>query len=154
MKLCGILAILLTLTFSQTPEELLAQMTLEEKAGQMTQAERAQITNGDVTQYFIGSILSGGGSVPSPNTPSSWVSMVNGFINASLQTRLKIPLIYGIDAVHGQNNIINTTIFPHSVGYGATGVGNLTLGIANAEVYNVFSFLFLLRRKVKRCWLK
>jgi beta-glucosidase len=128
-----VIAALFVLCLSQTPEEIVANMTLEEKAGQMTQAERGSISNDDIKNYFIGSVLSGGGSVPSPNTPAGWVSMLNGFINASLQTRLKIPVIYGIDAVHGQNNIVNTTIFPHNVGYGATGVGNLTLGVANAE---------------------
>lgn len=68
-----------------------------------------------------GSMLSGGGSVPNPQaTVVDWINMVNGFQNGSLSTRLGIPMIYGIDAVHGHNNVINATIFPHNVGLGAT----------------------------------
>lgn len=65
--------------------------------------------------------MSGGGSVPAPKaSPRTWIDMVNGFQNGSLSTRLGIPMIYGIDAVHGQNNVYNATIFPHNVGLGAT----------------------------------
>lgn len=71
--------------------------------------------------FLAGSVLSGGGSVPGPKASAvSWVNMVNGIQKASLSTRLGIPMIYGIDAVHGHNNVYNATIFPHNVGLGVT----------------------------------
>ena len=105
-------------------EELLAQMTLPEKIGQMTQAERSDLHSGDISGYALGSILSGGGSTPSQNTPEGWLRMVNGFTEESLRTRLGIPVIYGIDAVHGHNNARNAVIFPHNVGLGAIAAGS------------------------------
>jgi len=107
-----------------TLEELVAQMTLAEKIGQMTQAERNDVFRGDITRYALGSILNGGGSTPSRNTPESWVSMINGYIEESLDTRLGIPLLYGIDAVHGHNNLLNAVILPHNVGLGAIAAGD------------------------------
>jgi beta-glucosidase len=111
-----------------TPEELLAQMTLAEKIGQMTQAERGDISRSDISKYALGSVLSGGGSVPARNTQEGWVSMINGFIEESLKTRLGIPLVYGIDAVHGHNNLLNAVILPHNVGLGAIAAGSLEQG--------------------------
>lgn len=71
--------------------------------------------------FCVGSVLSGGGSVPALKaSPETWVDMVNDFQKASLSTRLGIPMIYGIDAVHGHNNVYGATIFPHNVGLGAT----------------------------------
>lgn len=101
-------------------DELLAQMTLAEKLGQMTQVEKNSIKQGDITHYFIGSILSGGGGYPSSNTGRAWAEMVDGFQEEALATRLAIPLIYGVDAVHGHNNVYGATIFPHNIGLGAT----------------------------------
>ena len=102
-------------------EDLLARMTLEEKIGQMTQVEKNSIKAGDITKYFIGSILSGGGGSPSGNnTPAGWVQMVNGFQDEALATRLGIPIIYGVDAVHGHGNLYGATIFPHQIGLGAS----------------------------------
>lgn len=70
---------------------------------------------------FSGSVLSGGGSVPAKEaSPETWINMVNEFQKGSLATRLGIPMIYGIDAVHGNNNVYNATIFPHNVGLGVT----------------------------------
>ncbi|CAK9221404.1 unnamed protein product [Sphagnum jensenii] len=102
-------------------KDLLSRMTLEEKIGQMTQIER-EVSNSSVIQrYHIGSILSGGGSVPAPKaTPELWDNMIDDFQRAALNTRLGIPLLYGIDAVHGNNNVYRATIFPHNVGLGAT----------------------------------
>ena len=100
--------------------ELLAKMTLEEKIGQMLQVERAGITLEEVTNYHIGSILSGGGSAPDLNTPEGWANMFDEFQQAALATRLQIPILYGVDAVHGHNNVPNATIFPHNIGLGAT----------------------------------
>jgi beta-glucosidase len=102
--------------------DLLSRMTLEEKVGQMTQAERGAVT-GDpsrVTDWKLGSVLSGGGSTPTPNTPQAWADMVDGFQRAALNTRLGIPLLYGVDSVHGHGNLLGATVFPHNIGLGAT----------------------------------
>jgi beta-glucosidase len=106
----------------QRVADLLGRMTIEEKVGQMTQAERAAVASDPtlVAQWRLGSVLSGGGSVPTPNTPAAWVDMVNSFQDQALSTRLHIPMIYGIDAVHGHGNVYGATIFPHNVGIGAT----------------------------------
>lgn len=70
---------------------------------------------------FVGSVFSGGGSVPKPNaSPEAWVNMVYEIQKKALSTRLGIPIIYGIDAVHGHNNAYNATIFPHNIGLGVT----------------------------------
>ncbi|MFJ2029045.1 glycoside hydrolase family 3 N-terminal domain-containing protein [Streptosporangium sp. NPDC087985] len=100
--------------------DLLSRMTLDEKIGQMTQAERASVTASDITGYRLGSLLSGGGSAPSPNNATSWANMYDGFQNAALATPLGIPVVYGVDAVHGHNNVAGATIFPHNIGLGAT----------------------------------
>ncbi|KAI3869647.1 hypothetical protein MKX03_011844 [Papaver bracteatum] len=101
--------------------DLMGRMTLEEKIGQMTQIERAVATADVMKKYFIGSVLSGGGSVPAPQaTAEAWVNMVNEMQKGALSTRLGIPMIYGIDAVHGHNNVYKATIFPHNVGLGVT----------------------------------
>ncbi|XP_012571753.1 uncharacterized protein [Cicer arietinum] len=101
--------------------DLMNRMTLEEKIGQMTQVERSVATPDAINKYFIGSVLSGGGSVPAPKASAeTWVKMVNQIQKAALSTRLGIPMIYGIDAVHGHNNVYNATIFPHNVGLGVT----------------------------------
>ena len=100
-------------------EDLLARMTLAEKIGQMAQVEKNSLTPEEVTARFIGSVLSGGGGYPQPNTAEGWAAMVDGFQQAALKTRLRIPLLYGVDAVHGHNNVYGATIFPHNVGLGA-----------------------------------
>jgi len=115
-----------------TPEELVSKMTLAEKVGQMTQAERGNLMKGDIEKYFLGSVLSGGGSTPPDNTPKGWLKMVNGFVEESLKTRLKIPLVYGIDAVHGHNNARNATILPHNIALGAIAAGNPVRGVQAA----------------------
>ncbi|KAG5415169.1 hypothetical protein IGI04_002743, partial [Brassica rapa subsp. trilocularis] len=92
---------------------------------QMVQIERSGATTDVMKNYFIGSVLSGGGSVPSPKaTPEAWVNMVNEIQKAALSTRLGIPMIYGIDAVHGHNNMNGATIFLHNVGLGVTRQSN------------------------------
>ena len=100
---------------------LLSYMTLEEKIGQMTQVDR-QFLDGDknIGTYFLGSLLSGGGSTPAKNFPKSWAEMYDGYQKIALSTRLSIPIIYGIDAVHGHNNVVGATIFPHHIGLGCT----------------------------------
>ncbi len=101
--------------------DLLSRMTLEEKAGQMTQAERGALTApGDIATQALGSLLSGGGSTPTPNTPEAWARMIDGFQLRARATRFQIPLIYGVDAVHGHNNLAGATIMPHNIGLGAS----------------------------------
>ncbi|KAJ0616488.1 putative glucan 1,3-beta-glucosidase [Helianthus annuus] len=119
-------------------KDLLSRMTLEEKIGQMTQIDRS-VASADVMQkYFIGSILSGGGSVPAKEaSPEMWIDMINGFQNGSLATRLGIPMIYGIDAVHGNNNVYKATIFPHNVGLGVTRDPELVKKIGAATALEV-----------------
>jgi beta-glucosidase len=102
-------------------DALLGKMTLDEKIGQMVQVDLAALKDkSDVQKYFIGSVLSGGGSDPADNRPETWLQTVNDIRGLALQTRLKIPLLYGIDAVHGHNNILGAVIFPHHIGMGAT----------------------------------
>jgi beta-glucosidase len=106
----------------QAVDKLLSQMTLDEKIGQMVQVDSAALKDkADVRKYFLGSVLSGGNSDPdNGNTAPDWLAFVNGFASQALQTPLKIPLLYGIDAVHGHNNIDGATVFPHHIGLGAT----------------------------------
>ena len=101
-------------------DALLAQMTDEEKAGQMIQAERRYMKISDITKYCLGSVLSGGGSVPGKNTVDDWRSMIEEMQAAAAQTRLAVPIIYGVDAVHGHNNLAGAVIFPHNSGLGAS----------------------------------
>ena len=102
--------------------DLLGRMTLEEKVGQMTQAERSDVAADPslVTTWGLGSLLSGGGSVPEGNTPSAWADMVDTYQRAALNTRLGIPILYGVDSVHGHGNLKGATVFPHNIGLGAT----------------------------------
>lgn len=109
-----------TLPVRRRVADLLSRMSLEEKAGQMTQAERNALrAQGDIAGYALGSLLSGGGSVPSPNTPQAWAAMVDAYQLRAQATRFQIPLLYGVDAVHGHNNVIGATIMPHNIGIGA-----------------------------------
>ena len=116
-------------------EDLLKRMTLAEKIGQMTQVEKDSIEPSDITKYYIGSILSGGGGSPSVNTPQAWYAMVENYQAEALNTRLGIPIIYGVDAVHGHGNLQNATIFPHNIGLGAANNPELVekIGRATAE---------------------
>lgn len=110
---------------------ILANMTLEQKVGQMTQAETKAITPEDVAQYYLGSVLSAGSSFPKTTTalPSGdkhsnaadWVNFGSKFYDAALNTKMetRIPLLWGIDAVHGNNKVYGATIFPHNIALGA-----------------------------------
>ena len=100
--------------------DLLSRMTLDEKIGQMTQVENGSIQPGDIKNYFIGSILSGGDGNPGQNTPQAWQAMVKGYQDEAMSTRLKIPMIYGIDATHGNAHLYGATVFPQESGMGAT----------------------------------
>ena len=114
-------------------DDLLSRMTLVEKVGQMTQTERYQVDADEtpITTFGLGSILSGGGSTPAAgNTPQAWADMVDRFQGAALKTRLKIPLLYGVDSVHGHGNLLGATVFPHNIGLGATRDPDLVRRIA------------------------
>jgi beta-glucosidase len=113
-------------------DDLLSRMTLEEKVGQMTQTERYQVFDDEspITTWYLGNILSGGGSTPPQNAPEAWAEMVDRFQRAALRTRLGIPLIYGVDAVHGHGNLLGATVFPHNIGLGATRDSGLVRRIA------------------------
>jgi beta-glucosidase len=123
------------LPIEQRLEDLLSRMTLEEKIGQMAQVEKNSMPAEDVTKYLIGSVLSGGGGSPSPNTAENWAKMVDGYQESALATRLGIPMLYGVDAVHGHNNLYGATIFPHNIGLGAANDPALMaqIGRATAE---------------------
>ncbi|XP_040257114.1 uncharacterized protein [Aegilops tauschii subsp. strangulata] len=114
-------------------EDLLGRMRIEEKIGQMTQIERHNASSAVIEKYFVGSVLSGGGSAPSEKaSAATWQEMITKMQKAALSTRLGIPIIYGIDAVHGNNNAYNATIFPHNVGLGATRDPDLVKRIGRA----------------------
>ena len=101
--------------------DLLVRMNIEEKIGQMTQVERKSLDNDQhIADYYIGSLLSGGGSYPDTNAAESWADMVDAYQDIVMTTRLAIPIIYGVDAVRGNSNVWNTTIFPHNIGLGAS----------------------------------
>ena len=101
---------------------LLARMTLEEKIGQMVQAEQSALKGlGDIEKYFLGSLLSGGTSDPkSGNGLKDWTDLYDSLQSRTQNTRLRIPILYGIDAVHGHNNVLGATVFPHNIGLGCT----------------------------------
>ncbi|KAJ7976404.1 Beta-glucosidase [Quillaja saponaria] len=119
-------------------KDLMDRMTFEEKVGQMVQIDRSVATKEVLNKYLIGSVLSGGGSLPSKQASAeTWVNMVNDFQEGALSTRLGIPIIYGIDAVHGHNNVYKATIFPHNVGLGATRDPELVKRIGAATALEV-----------------
>ena len=99
---------------------LLGMMTSDEKLAQLQQIERANVTASDITTYGVGSVYSQGGSAPTTNTPTGWADMIDGFRKASFSSRLKIPIIYGLDVVHGVGPVKGATVFPHNIGLGAT----------------------------------
>ena len=118
--------------------ELIGKMTLDEKVGQMTQVDKRMLdSESDIAKYFLGSILSGGGSVPDDNTPKGWVNMINDYQKQALSTRLKIPLIYGIDAVHGHNNVVGATVFPQNIGLGCSNNPELIYQVNHATAVEV-----------------
>lgn len=109
-------------SYDAQARELLNQMTLEEKIGQMTQAEQDALKeSSDVQTYFLGSLLSGGSSDPKAgNSLNAWTDLYDRVQTLSLKSRLGIPILYGIDAVHGHSNVLGATVFPHNVGLGCT----------------------------------
>lgn len=127
-----------SLSLDERVSDLVNQMTIEEKIGQMTQVDRQFLESGeDIATYFLGSLLSGGGSAPVKNNPEAWADMYDSYQAIALTTRLGIPLIYGVDAVHGHNNVYGATIFPHNIGLGAAGDEDLVERIARATAVEV-----------------
>ncbi|MDF1596899.1 MAG: glycoside hydrolase family 3 protein [Acidimicrobiia bacterium] len=118
------------ISHDSTIEQLIAGMTPAEKIGQMTQASNEAITPREVADLSIGSVLSGGNGNPTPNTPSVWADMVGSFVEAAGQSG--IPLVYGVDAVHGHSNVGGATIFPHNIGLGSAGDEGLVERIGQA----------------------
>ena len=104
---------------------LLARMTLEQKIGQMVQPDIRSVTPDDVRKFRLGSVLNGGGGFPGENKHASigdWVALADRFYDASMDTangQLAVPIMWGTDAVHGHNNIVGATVFPHNIGLGA-----------------------------------
>ncbi len=100
-------------------DDLIGRMTMAEKIGQMTLVEKDSIAADDIAALGIGGLLSGGGGSPDENSPEAWATMVDGFQDAALTSRLGIPILYGVDAVHGHNNVKGAVVFPHNIGLGA-----------------------------------
>ncbi|RYE92846.1 MAG: glycoside hydrolase family 3 protein, partial [Oxalobacteraceae bacterium] len=105
-------------------QEIVSKMTLAQKIGQMTQPEIKTATPADVTKYYLGSVLNGGGSWPNGNKAASakeWLALAQAYHDASMKTdmAIKVPVVWGTDAVHGHNNVPGATLFPHNIGLGA-----------------------------------
>ncbi len=115
-----------------------SKMTLKEKVGQMIMAEKDYITAQDVKTYSIGSVFAQGGSAPKKNNPDGWRAMIRTYKNAAKESRLSIPLLFALDAVHGNNNMKDTVIYPHNIALGATRNGKLVseIGAAVADELN------------------
>ena len=122
-----------SLPVEERVEDLLSHMNEWEKIGQMVLIEKNSIdSTSDITRYNMGALLSGGGAGPWLDTPGAWLSMVNDFQSAAADTCLKIPLLYGIDAVHGNAGVLGATVFPHAIGLGASHDPDLVRRVAHA----------------------
>lgn len=127
----------------QRVKSLLADMTLEQKVAQMIQPEIRDITVEDMRKYGFGSYLNGGGAFPNNNkqsTPADWIALAESLYQASIDDSLDgstIPTMWGTDAVHGHNNVIGATLFPHNIGLGAANNPDLIEKIANATATEV-----------------
>ncbi len=122
-----------SISISERVNNLMSYMTLEEKIGQMTLIEKnSLLETKDIKKYALGALLSGAGANPENNTREGWVEMVDSFVSESKKSRLGIPLLYGVDAIHGHSNVPGATVFPHAIGLGASGDAELVRKIARA----------------------
>lgn len=113
--------------------DLLSRMTLEEKIGQMALVDKNSLKKvEDISLYSLGGALSGAGAKPAVNSPKGWQDMVNTMKNQSNESRLGIPILYGVDAIHGHANVLGATVFPHAIGLGATANSKLVEDVAIA----------------------
>jgi beta-glucosidase len=129
-------------SIQQKVDELLCKMTLEQKIGQMTQADRMTCSPEQAKHYHLGSILSSAGSCPDDNSPKGWVEMNDTYWEASTSQdsqHIGIPIIYGLDAIHGNNNVKGATIFPHNIGLGAANDPKLIKYIAEVTSKEVLA---------------
>jgi len=125
--------------FDAQAKALLAQMTLAEKIGQMTQAEQTGLADpADIETYFLGSVLSGGNGDPEAgNSLQAWTDLYDRLQQHARNTRLGIPILYGIDAMHGHNNVLGAVIFPHNIGLGATRNADLVAEVSRITAKEV-----------------
>lgn len=124
----------------QRVDQILADMTLHQKVGQMTQAEITKVTPELAGRYALGSVLSGGGGWPNrrpSHTRQDWLDLADRYWDASIGSDTGIPLLWGVDAVHGHNNARGATLFPHNIALGATGNPDLVQQIAQATAAQV-----------------
>jgi beta-glucosidase len=126
-------------------DEILSAMTLPEKVGQMIQAEIRSVTPDDVRRYRLGSVLNGGGAFPhnDKHAPAeTWIALADAFHDASMHPddgAPAIPLVWGVDAVHGHNNVFGATLFPHNIGLGAANDPDLVEAIARATAREILA---------------
>lgn len=123
-------------------QEILSSLSLEQKVGQMMQAEIKFVTPQQVKDFHLGSVLNGGGSFPNNNKyakVSDWVALADKYYQASLDSKAGIPIIWGTDAVHGHNNVFGATVFPHNIGLGATQNTELLNKIGRATALEVLA---------------
>lgn len=121
------------LSIQDRVNDLMDRMNDWEKIGQMVLIEKNSIRHiNDIARYNLGALLSGGGAGTDQNTPLSWLQMINKFQSAAKNTCLGIPLLYGIDAIHGNANVLGATVFPHFIGLGATRDSDLVRRVAEA----------------------
>ena len=127
-----------TIRFEARVADLLGRMTLDEKIGQMTQVAKDYLSlDSAIATYYLGSVLSGGGMGPAQNNPEAWADMYDKYQAIALSTRLGIPMIYGIDALHGNNTLRGAVVFPHNIGMGCTrnpGLVEQACGVTALEV--------------------
>ncbi len=121
------------LSIPERVNDLMDRMNDWEKIGQMILIEKNSIHDlDDISRYNLGALLSGGGAGPKQDTPLAWLQMINSFQSVAKNTCLGIPLLYGIDAIHGHGNVLGATIFPHFIGLGATRDPDLVRRVAEA----------------------
>ena len=132
-------------TTQERVADLLSKMSIEDKAGQMVQGEQWEVTDADMREMGLGSVLSGGGSAPyGDSSVASWKRKIEGLQDAALSRDLRIPFLYGSDAVHGHSNVYGAVIFPHNIGLGAANDMALTeqMGAFVGEEMKLTGILF------------